>query len=420
MSTLFTPLTLPCGVTIKNRVAKAAMEENQAEAGQLPGSSLHNLYRAWAEGGAGLLITGNVMVDPRALTGPGGVVLTKETLLDPDARARFEGWAEAAQVNGAKCVMQISHPGRQVFASQGQEPVSASATKVNMPGFSKMFATARALTDDEIEEQITRFADTAEAAESSGFAGVEIHAAHGYLLAQFLSPLTNHREDRWGGKLENRARFLLEVVRATRARVSPGFCVAVKLNSADFQRGGFREADAAQVVEWLNGEGVDLVELSGGSYESSAMMGHSQDGRMKSTREREAYFLDFVPDIAGVADMPVMVTGGVTRRATAERVVATAGVEMVGVARALAIRPDLPDVWARGEDPEVELHLPQWKNKGLASLAGMSMAKCNLDRLGRGRAADPKPSAVGSLLRDQWQKAWKTRRYKRWLETTGS
>ena len=138
---------------------------------------------------------------------------------------------------------------------------------------------------------------------------------------------------------------------------------------------------------------------------------------MKSTAEREAYFLDFVPDIAGVAKMPVMVTGGVTRRATAERVVATPGVDMVGVARALAIRPDLPDVWARGEDPEIELHLPRWKNRGLGSLAGMSMAKRNLDRLGRGKPADPKPGPVTSLLRDQFQRAWKTRRYRKWLET---
>ena len=426
MSSLFTPITLPCGLALPNRIAKAAMEENQAEAGQRPGASLHRLYRAWAEGGAGMILTGNVMVDARALTGPGGVVMEAGTLDEPGAREAFEAWAEAGTSGEGALIMQISHPGRQVYATQvapelGTEPVSASATKVSIPGFGKLFATARELTDAEIGEQIERFAATARAAESCGFDGVQVHAAHGYLVAQFLSPLTNLREDRWGGSLENRACFLLEIVRAVRAAVSPSFCVGVKLNSADFQRGGFTEGDAARVVGWLNAEAVDFVELSGGNYESAAMTGRTEDGRLDdgreatSTEKREAYFLDFVPEIAAAADMPVMVTGGVTRLATAERVVGTPDIDMVGVARAIAVHPDLPARWRRGDTPEVHLRLPQWKNGGLASLAGMAMAKANLDRVGRGQPALERPPPIRSLLRDQLQRRKRTRRYKAWL-----
>jgi len=393
------------------------MEENQAVAGQLPGAVLRNLYSAWAEGGAGMIITGNVMVDPRAMTGPGGVVLERVTLDDAVARTAFESVAKAGTSGQGALIMQISHPGRQVYASQGTETVSVSATKVSIPGFDKMFGAARALGVDEIRGQIKRFADTARAAESVGYDGVQIHAAHGYLVAQFLSPLTNLREDAYGGPLENRARFLLEIVRAVRASVRPTFCVGVKLNSADFQRGGFAEADAAQVVEWLNAESVDFVELSGGSYESSAMMGNSTDGRMEptSTQKREAYFLDFVPQIAASASMPVMVTGGVTQLSTAERVVGTDNIAMVGIARALAFEPKLPQLWADNKSTVIPVASVGWKNKGLAGLAGMAMTKANLDRMGHGLAPKANPGAKRSLIRDQVGRFKQTRRYKAWL-----
>jgi 2,4-dienoyl-CoA reductase-like NADH-dependent reductase (Old Yellow Enzyme family) len=167
---------------------------------------------------------------------------------------------------------------------------------------------------------------------------VQIHAAHGYLISQFLSPLTNRRADGWGGSLVNRARLLLAVVGAVRSRVSAGFSVSVKLNSADFQRGGFSEDDAKQVVLLLNELAVDLIELSGGSCESPAMQGRTADGR---TLAREAYFLEFAKDLAAIARMPVMTTGGIARKAVAEQVLAS-GVAVAGIATALAEVPDLP------------------------------------------------------------------------------
>ncbi len=308
---LFSPLTLPNGTVITNRIAKAAMEENMADADHAPSEGLIRLYRAWAEGGAGLIITGNVMVDARAMTGPAGVVLQDARHLD-----RFQDWATTARSGGGQIWMQINHPGRQMPASMAQETLAPSAIPLDLGRQSKMFPVPRAMTADDIADVTRRFIHTAGLAERAGFDGVEIHAAHGYLLSQFLSPLSNRRTDQWGGSLENRARLLLDIVRGVRSSVRPYFAVSVKLNSADFQRGGFSPDDARAVVRMLDGLGVDLVELSGGSYEAPAMMGSSRDER---TLAREAYFLDFARDIATVATMPLMVTGGIRRREVAER-----------------------------------------------------------------------------------------------------
>ena len=387
-----------------------------AEQGQLPGRAVVTLYKQWADGGAGLILTGNVMVAPDAMTGPGGIYLGADTLSGPEVKARFTRWAEAGKSGGAKIYMQISHPGRQVYATQGTELVSASATRVKMKGpAEKMFAAARALSEDEISAIITRFAETAEAAQACGFDGVQIHAAHGCLAAQFLSPLTNLRSDKWGGLLENRARFLLEIIRAVRARVSPGFGVAVKLNSADFQKGGYDIDDAKQVVSWLNAEGLNFIEISGGSYESAAMMGAAADGRAQSTRAREMYFLDFAKDIAMAAKMPLMVTGGVTRRETAEAALAGGEIEIIGIARAMGYNPALPRDWQRGENLHVQLPIIKSKNKTFKVLAAMAMTKINLYRMGDGKAPRANPSPLLSTVKQQAKQARQTKRYKNWL-----
>jgi 2,4-dienoyl-CoA reductase-like NADH-dependent reductase (Old Yellow Enzyme family) len=406
---LFTPLTLPNGAIVPNRLAKAAMEETLADAGQLPGPAIHRLYRHWAEGGAGLLITGNVMVDRRALTGPGTIALEAGTPLAP-----FKAWAQAARAHGAQVWMQISHPGRQVMANMRGMAWAPSAVALDLGKHSKLFAQPVAMLDADIAEVIERFAATAQAAQQAGFTGVQIHAAHGYLISQFLSPLTNRRGDAWGGSLANRARLLLEVVRAVRARVAPGFCVAVKLNSADFQRGGFSEDDARQVLKMLNAEQVDLVELSGGSYESPAMQGRTADGR---TLAREAYFLEFASDLARVAAMPLMTTGGIARREIAEQVLA-GGVAIVGIATALAAVPDLPHQWQAGTEPVAAMPAVNWRDKVLASLARMALVRRRLHALGTGSGAVASPAAAYSplftLVLDQLRGARLTRRYRAW------
>ena len=403
---LFTPLDLPNGARLPNRIAKAATEENLAGPAQVPDDRLVTLYRRWSAGGAGLLISGNVMVDGRALTGPAGIVLEADTDLAP-----FRRWAEAAKSGGAQVWMQISHPGRQVQAAQGGLTWSPSDVALDLGKHSKLFARPTPMSIDDIAETIARFAATARQAEAAGFDGVEIHGAHGYLLSQFLSPLTNRRTDAWGGPIENRARLLIEAVKAVRAVVQPGFAVAVKLNSADFQRGGFDQADAQRVIEMLNALPVDLLELSGGSYESPAMQGRTADGR---TLAREAYFLEFAVELRRVARMPVMVTGGIRSRATAEQVIAS-GMAVAGMATSLALAPDLPRQWRTNERPAPVLPLLKSKNKVMVSLASQAFILRQLRRLGRGRAPKLSVSPLVSLLFNQYLRKQAGKRYRAWL-----
>lgn len=376
-----------------------------AGAGQLPGPALFNLYRAWAEGGAGLMITGNVMVDARALTGPGGIVLEAGTPMAP-----FTQWAQAIRSRGAQAWMQINHPGRQVRLDMGEEAWAPSAVALDLGKHSHLFAVPKPMSESEIVETIARFAHTAQQAEQAGFTGVEIHAAHGYLISQFLSPLTNQRDDRWGGSLANRARLLLEIVKAVRSRVSPSFCVAVKLNSADFQRGGFSEDDARQVILWLNELPVDLVELSGGSYERPVAQGAPADG---FTLAREAYFLAFASKLAKVAKMPLMTTGGIRRMAVAESVIER-GVALAGMATALALVPDLPAQWRAGQAARAEATPVRWKDKTMAALASMSMVKRRLWALGSGRSGTRHYSPLFSTLLVMARTKLLTRRYRQW------
>jgi len=405
-TSLFSPLALPCGAVIPNRIAKAAMEENMADGDHAPSAELLRLYQAWAEGEAGLIITGNVMVDARAMTGPGGVVLEDDRRLD-----RFKAWADAARSRGAQVWMQLNHPGRQMPAMLGQEAVGPSAIGLDLGALSKQFATPRAMTAADIADVQQRFVTAARLAQRAGFTGVQIHAAHGYLLSQFLSPLSNRRQDQWGGSLENRARLLLDVVRGVRAAVDADFAVSVKLNSADFQRGGFSPEDARAVVAMLAPLGVDLVELSGGSYEAPAMTGAARDGR---TLAREAYFLEFAGEIAEIATMPLMVTGGIRRLEVANAVLA-GGVAMVGIATALGLEPDLPRQWRLGHANAPQLKPITWANKPLAASAHLAAVKYQLTRLSRRRRTNPRVSPVWALLVSQVGASRQAGRYRRWM-----
>ncbi|WFF04614.1 NADH:flavin oxidoreductase/NADH oxidase family protein [Micromonospora sp. WMMD1076] len=407
-SPIFTPFPLPSGSVLPNRLVKAAMEENMAAYGQLPDNALFRLYRRWSHGGVGLIITGNVMVHAEALTGPAGVVLDAHAPLAP-----FRQWAAAARSGGARVWMQINHPGRQVRADMPGVAWGPSAIRVNLGRKSKRFAEPVAMTPDQIEETIARFATTARRAHEAGFDGVEIHAAHGYLLSQFLSPLANRRADRWGGSLENRARLLLDVVRAVRAVVPSEFAVAVKLNSADFQRGGFDADDARSVIAMLAPLGVDVVELSGGSYESPAMTGQSGDDR---TRARGAYFLTLAEQLVRTSAIPLMLTGGVARRAVAEEVLAS-GVDLVGMGSALAIDPDLPARWRSDADARVELKPVRIKDKAVASAASMARVRQQLRRLGAGRRTRPGGNPTFALARETALQALALRRYRTWLRS---
>ncbi|MBZ2190979.1 NADH:flavin oxidoreductase/NADH oxidase family protein [Pseudoalteromonas arctica] len=400
---VFTSFTLPSGLVLKNRIAKAAMEENLAQEDQTPSQALKNVYSAWAKGGTGLIITGNVMVDHLAMTGPGGLVLEQST----DITA-FAELARLSKQNNCKVVMQINHPGRQVFKKMGGKALSASSVALNMGKHSHLFGVPKAMAQTDIDDVITRFTQTALQAEKAGFNGVQIHAAHGYLLAQFLSPLTNKRDDKWGGSLQNRARLLLEITRSIKAACSPTLSVSVKLNSADFQRGGFEPSDAQVVVDLLNELNVDFVELSGGSYEAPAMQGKTGDER---TLAREAYFLEFAKAISHRSSIPIMTTGGISRLSIANNVIES-GVALVGIATALAYQPNLPNKWQNEPLQLAVLPSVTWQDKTLAGLATMALVKRQIRRLGQGKPVKTNASPIFTLISDQLRSVKLTKRYR--------
>ncbi|MDG0970475.1 MAG: NADH:flavin oxidoreductase/NADH oxidase family protein [Porticoccaceae bacterium] len=402
-SIVFTEFKLPNGQRIKNRIVKAAMEENMSDESLQPGGSLLNLYQKWAEGGAGLIFTGNVMVDCLAMTGPGGVVLEKQTELE-----KFTRWSTAAKANDTKVWMQINHPGRQVYKKMGGKVYSPSDVSLDMGKLSDMFGEAQPMTEEQIQDLIQRFTDTAVQAEKAGFDGVQIHAAHGYLIAQFLSPLVNKRQDQWGGSPENRARLLVEVIKRVKAATAPEFGIGVKLNSADFQHGGFDVDDALTVVEYLKPLAIDLVELSGGSYEAPAMQGITADGRKLN---REAYFLEFAEKIASQTKIPVMTTGGIRRLPIAEKVLQQ-NVALVGIATGLATEPNLINIWRANREFEAPYPKINWKNKTFRGLAVMAYVKRQLRRVGANKSILANASPLFTLIQDQIRTSKLTKRYK--------
>ncbi|WP_300379401.1 NADH:flavin oxidoreductase/NADH oxidase family protein [Henriciella sp.] len=341
-SLLEQPLALPCGAELPNRLCKAAMTEQLAEAGVHRAHEGHvRLYEAWGESGCGMLLTGNVQIDRAHLEAPGNVVIDGPQ--DAGQMAALEAWAKAGQRYGAKMWMQISHAGRQTPKLVNPQPLAPSDIGLALPG--GQFGTPKPMSEDDIRNVIAGFAHTASVAREAGFDGVQIHAAHGYLLSQFLNPRANRREDDWGGALQNRARLLLETVDAVRAAVGAGFPVGVKLNSADFQKGGFTFAECRQVVKWLSERQIDLLEVSGGNYEQPKLLGidgleaaEAQPVR-ESTKAREAFFADYAGEVREEASMPVMATGGFRSKLAMEEAVSGGLADMIGIGAPLCTDP---------------------------------------------------------------------------------
>ena len=331
-------------VTFKNRIIKAAMSEALANDAGQPSQLHFNLYEAWAKGGLGCAITGNVMVDFRAKNEPGVVVIESERDL-----AKLQQWAEIGKQHGMVQLIQLSHPGRQCPKGLNKETVAPSAVPFS-PVLATTFGTPRELGEDEILDIIQRFATSAQICEKAGFEGVQLHGAHGYLISQFLSPLTNKRQDQWGGSIENRMRFLLEIYKAVRAATSDQFIISVKLNSADFQRGGITEDEVIAVFKAIDEAGIDLIEISGGTYEAPAMAGAKADKRKVSTIAREAYFLDFAENIRKQVKCHLMVTGGFRTVAGMNAALDSGACEFIGIARPLAVETDLTDRLIAGQD----------------------------------------------------------------------
>ena len=331
-------------ITFKNRIIKAAMSEALANDAGQPSQLHFNLYETWAKGGLGCAITGNVMVDFRAKNEPGVVVIDSERDL-----AKLQQWAALGKKYGMVQLVQLSHPGRQCPKGLNRETVAPSAVPFS-PALATTFGTPRELREDEIIDIIQRFAISAQICEKAGFEGIQLHGAHGYLISQFLSPLTNKRQDQWGGSIENRMRFLLEIYKAVRAATSDQFIISVKLNSADFQRGGITEDEVVAVFKAIDAAGIDLIEISGGTYEAPAMAGAKEDKRKASSIAREAYFLDFAEKIRKEVQCHLMVTGGFRTVEGMNAALDSGACDFIGIARPLAVETDLTDRLIAGQD----------------------------------------------------------------------
>jgi 2,4-dienoyl-CoA reductase-like NADH-dependent reductase (Old Yellow Enzyme family) len=391
MVSLAEPIVLPCGVVVKNRFLKSAMSESLASVDHAPTSGLSRLYQTWANGGSGQVITGNIMVDRRFVGEPRNMVLEDERHI-----AHYQDLALVGTEGKTHLWVQLNHPGKQTFRVLSKEALAPSAIPLG-PGYDRFFAPPRELKEAEIFNIIERFANAAKISKKAGFTGVQIHAAHGYLVNQFLSPHHNQRNDYWGGSLENRMRFLIEVYQNIREKVGSSFPIGIKLNSADFMKGGFSEEDSILVIQRLSKLGIDQIEISGGNYESPQFTGAPVK---ESTLKREAYFLEFAENAKLVTDTPIAVTGGFRTAVGMKRAIESNWTDMIGLARPLAVEPDIPKRILEGEDYHSTLKAIKTGIGVLDRIALLEITwyEQQMERLSQGKATRANYPAILSLI----------------------
>lgn len=386
MTNIFTPLILKNGTTIKNRFVKAALSETLGNKQYQPTDELIALYQKWAQGGTGLLITGNVMVDLNARGEFGNIVVDRNQDL-----TLLKKWSQAATTSDTKIFMQLNHPGKQSPKTISKYPVAPSA--VPMSGSNAFaFNSPRALEHSEIKQIINKFIEAAAIAKETGFSGVEIHAAHGYLLNQFLSPHDNRRNDEYGGSLENRMRILTEIYTGIRQKVGAEFPIALKINSSDFRPDGFSEKDSLTVIQKMDQLGIDLIEISGGNYENPKMQGIGKG----------AFFIDYAKKIKQTISTPIIVTGGFNTANGMEKAINNNETDFIGLARPLVMIPDLPNQLKWGNFTSVRLHHLTTGSKKLdkkvGSLIGLSFYQQQMLRIAENKKIQNTTNAWGALL----------------------
>ncbi len=400
-ATIHDQLELPCGVIIKNRIAKAAMTERLASSESHATEHLIRLYDRWSNNGAGLLISGNIMVDRRYRESAGNIVLE-----DDSGLGQLQRMTKAGTKNHTHFWAQISHPGRQATIFTTWSPIAPSAVKLKKL---MLFAKPETMTIAQIKDVEHRFIRTALLCKKAGFTGVQFHSAHGYLLSQFLSPITNKRADIYGGSIENRARFMLDIVRKARGKLGAEFPISVKLNSADFQRGGFSEDDSLFVIKELEKLGIDLLEISGGTYENIKFL--TQRYERKSTQRREAYFMDFARKVRRETKLPLMITGGFRSSSFCNEVLENGELEMIGFARPFLNEIDFPKSFfdqpnRRICDADFKISIKQFKD-----FAEAGFYDYQITRIAQNKSLDPTFNpylAVARLVKNEIKKGWFT------------
>ena len=377
MNILEKEMILPNGSILSNRIAKSAMSENLSNKYHEPTPVLIEVYKKWSQSGAGLLITGNIMIDSRAIGEPRNVVV--------ENRKNFEllkSWAKSVKGTNTQLWAQINHPGRQAMEQINSYLKAPSAVPLKYGGRNGATKkTPTALNESEILAIIEAFGNTAIILKDAGFSGVQIHGAHGYLVSQFLSPYSNVRTDKWGGSLENRARFVIEVYRKIRARVGSDFPIGIKLNSADFQKGGFTEEESMEVVKILSKEGIDLIEISGGTYEAPAMMGK----RKESTTKREVYFMDYIQKARKITNTPLMLTGGFRTTSVMKDAIVSNQLDIIGIARPFAVYPDIGNEILKESRMNFNTEIKKTGVKGIDGAMNIIWYESQIKRLGKGK-----------------------------------
>lgn len=387
---LFTPITLPNGTTIKNRFFKSAMSEGMGTRDFQPKKNITTLYKRWAEGGTGLIITGNIMVDPKGTAEPGNIVFDKNSNMEI-----LKNWANQGQQHGAKVMVQLNHPGKQAPKTIAKETVAPSAVPLGN-GLNKLFSTPRALTTSEVEELVQKFVTSAKVAKEAGFSGVQIHAAHGYLISQFLSPHDNRRTDKYGGSLENRMRFLKEIYLGMREELGKDFTIGIKINSTDFKEDGLTEEDSLETIVELANLGLDFVEISGGTYERPAMMGATS----KSTNQ--VFFAEYSKKLKQKIEIPVVVTGGIRSINAMNTLLNDNTTDFIGIARPLTIDPNIPNKIKQGTYTIVETTRVSTGVKKLdkifGSLLGIVYYQVLMQNIAKGKEPKATKNAWPSLI----------------------
>ena len=387
---LFTPIKLPNGTTIKNRFFKSAMSEGMGTRDFQPKKNIATLYKRWAEGGTGLIITGNIMIDPKGTAEPGNIVFDKNSNMEI-----LKNWANQGQQHGAKVMVQLNHPGKQAPKTIAKETVAPSAVPLGN-GLNKLFSTPRALTTSEVEELVQKFVTSAKITKEAGFSGVQIHAAHGYLISQFLSPHDNRRTDKYGGSLENRMRFLKEIYLGMREELGKNFTIGIKINSTDFKEDGLTEEDSLKTIIELANLGLDFVEISGGTYERPAMMGATS----KSTNQ--VFFAEYSKKLKQKIEIPVVVTGGIRSINAMNTLLNDNTTDFIGIARPLTIDPNIPNKIKQGTYTIVETTRVSTGVKKLdkifGSLLGIVYYQVLMQNIAKGKEPKATKNAWPSLI----------------------
>ncbi|CEL03628.1 Putative Catalytic activity: NADH acceptor <=_ NAD() reduced acceptor [Aspergillus calidoustus] len=352
------PLKLKCGLVLPNRLVKAAMAEGLADKGHLPGERISRVYSEWAKGGWGALLTGNIQVDVQHLGGYGDLATRSYQADEPQFLDPWKQYANACQSHGTPAIAQICHPGRQSPRGAGErglfaQTIAPSAIPLNMgTGVAAsivrniVFGSPRAMSKSDIDHVVAQFVNCARVLAQCGFSGIEIHAAHGYLLSQFLSPASNDRQDEYGGSAKRRALIVIEIIQQIRKAVPASFCIGIKLNSADHNASDFE--DTMTQIQLFSEAGIDFLEISGGSYEDPTMMGRgvrdeSSPAKSQSTAAREAFFLDFAAQTRKqFPDITLLLTGGFRSREGIEAALKAGVCDLVGIGRPAVLRPDFP------------------------------------------------------------------------------